>query len=124
MAIVHVSTVMGICAGAVLVPVTGGTDSPALDYLWFVVVYAAVFCTPRQAIAYWLGCALVHASPLLYDGHATEGNLARELLVVASRAASAARGGTAAPTYGVASEPYASGRRVVRNGNRSSQSRR
>jgi diguanylate cyclase (GGDEF)-like protein/putative nucleotidyltransferase with HDIG domain len=82
MAIVHVSTVLGICAGAVLVPATGGTDSPTLDYLWFVVVYAAFFCTPRQAIAYWLGCALIHASPLLYDGHATDGNLARELIVV------------------------------------------
>jgi diguanylate cyclase (GGDEF)-like protein/putative nucleotidyltransferase with HDIG domain len=82
MAIVHVSTVLGICAGAVLVPVTGATDSPTLDYLWFVVVYVAFFCTPRQAIGYWLGCALVHASPLLYDGHATEGNLARELLVI------------------------------------------
>ncbi len=82
MAAVHVSTILGLCAGVALVPATGGADSPTLNYLWFVVVYVALFCTPRQAIAYWLGCAVVHALPLLYDANATDGNLARELIVV------------------------------------------
>ena len=78
----HLSTVLGLGIVAVLARVTGGADSPALDYLWFVVVYTAFFYPPRQALAYWLACGVVHALPLLYDGHAIEGNLARDLVVV------------------------------------------
>ncbi len=78
----HVSTILSLCVVAALTRVTGGTDSPALDYLWFVVVYAAFFYTPRQAVAYWLACGVVHALPLFYDGHAIQGDLARDLVVV------------------------------------------
>ena len=78
----HLSTILSLGIVAALTRVTGGTDSPALDYLWFVVVYTAFFYTPRQAVAYWLACGAVHALPFLYDGHAIEGNLARELVVV------------------------------------------
>jgi diguanylate cyclase (GGDEF)-like protein len=78
----HVSTVLSMGIVATLARVTGGAASPVLDYLWFVVVYAAFFYTPRQALAYWLGCGVVHALPFLYDGHAVEGNLARELVVL------------------------------------------
>jgi diguanylate cyclase (GGDEF)-like protein/putative nucleotidyltransferase with HDIG domain len=78
----HVSTILSLGVVAALARVTGGTDSPTLDYLWFVVVYAAFFYTPRQALAYWLACGVVHALPLFYDGHAVDGNLARELVVV------------------------------------------
>jgi diguanylate cyclase (GGDEF)-like protein/putative nucleotidyltransferase with HDIG domain len=78
----HFSTVLSMAIVATLARVTGGADSPVLDYLWFVVVYAAFFYTPPQALAYWLGCGLVHALPFLYDAHAVEGNLARELVVV------------------------------------------
>jgi diguanylate cyclase (GGDEF)-like protein len=78
----HASTILSLGIVAGLTRVTGGTASPALDYLWFVVVYAAFFYTPRQALAYWLACGLVHATPFLYDGHAVDGNLARELIVV------------------------------------------
>ena len=78
----HLSTVLSLGIVAVLARVTGGADSPALDYLWFVVVYTAFFYPPRQALAYWLACGVVQALPLLYDGHAIEGNLARDLVVV------------------------------------------
>jgi diguanylate cyclase (GGDEF)-like protein len=78
----HLSTILSLGVVAGLTRLTGGTDSPALAYLWFVVVYAAFFYPPRQALAYWLACGVVHALPLLYDGHAVEGNLARELVVV------------------------------------------
>jgi diguanylate cyclase (GGDEF)-like protein/putative nucleotidyltransferase with HDIG domain len=78
----HASTVLSLGIVAALARVTGGTDSPVLDYLWFIVVYAAFFYPPRQALAYWLACGLVHALPFLYDGHAIQGNLARELVVV------------------------------------------
>jgi diguanylate cyclase (GGDEF)-like protein len=78
----HFSTVLSLGIVAALARVTGGADSPALDYLWFVVVYAAFFYPPRQALAYWLACGVVHALPFLYDASAIEGNLARELVVV------------------------------------------
>jgi hypothetical protein len=60
----HVSTVLSLGIVAALTAMTGGADSPALAYLWFVVVYAAFFYTPRQALAYWLPCGVVHAPPL------------------------------------------------------------
>ena len=82
MRVAHVSTILILAGVAALARVSGGAVSPALDYLWFVVVYAAFFYPPRQAAAYWLGCGLVHALPFLYDGRATEANLARELVVV------------------------------------------
>ena len=78
----HLSTVLSLGIVAVLARVTGGADSPALDYLWFVVVYTAFFYPPRQALAYWLACGVVQALPLLYDGDAIEGNLVRDLVVV------------------------------------------
>jgi diguanylate cyclase (GGDEF)-like protein len=78
----HVSAILSLGIVAGLTRVTGGADSPALAYLWFVVIYAAFFYTPRQALAYWLACGAVHALPLLYDSHAVEGNLVRELVVV------------------------------------------
>jgi diguanylate cyclase (GGDEF)-like protein len=78
----HLSTILSLGIVAGLTRVTGGADSPALAYLWFVVVYAAFFYTPRQALAYWLACGMVNALPLLYDSHAVEGNLVRELVVV------------------------------------------
>jgi diguanylate cyclase (GGDEF)-like protein/putative nucleotidyltransferase with HDIG domain len=78
----HVSTILSLGIVAVLTRVTGSTDASALDYLWLVVVYAAFFYTPRQAVAYWLACGVVHALPFLYDSRALDDNLARELVVV------------------------------------------
>lgn len=78
----HVSSVLGLAVVAGLAPVTGGVDSPTRDCIWFVLVYAAFFFTPRQALGYGIACGAVHALPLLYDGHAIDANLVRELVVV------------------------------------------
>jgi diguanylate cyclase (GGDEF)-like protein/putative nucleotidyltransferase with HDIG domain len=78
----HVSTILSLGIVAALTRATGSTSAAALDYLWFVVVYAAFFYTPRQAVAYWLACGAVHALPFVYDGHALDDNLARQLVVV------------------------------------------
>jgi diguanylate cyclase (GGDEF)-like protein len=78
----HVSTILSLVIVAELTRATGSTNAAALDYLWFVVVYAAFFYTPRQAVAYWLACGAVHALPFVYDGHALDDNLARQLVVV------------------------------------------
>jgi diguanylate cyclase (GGDEF)-like protein/putative nucleotidyltransferase with HDIG domain len=78
----HLSTILSLAIVAALTRATGSTNAAALDYLWLVVVYAAFFYTPRQALAYWLACGAVHALPFLYDGHALDDNLGRVLVVV------------------------------------------
>jgi GGDEF domain-containing protein len=79
----HISSALVLIVVALLQPLTGGEASPAHEYLWFVVVYAAFFFTPWPLVAYVLGASVVSALPLLYDTGAVEGNLARELLIVA-----------------------------------------
>jgi diguanylate cyclase (GGDEF)-like protein/putative nucleotidyltransferase with HDIG domain len=78
----HVSSLLGLAIVAGLAAATGTTDSPARDYTWFVVAYAAFFFTPRQALAYWLACAAVYGAPLVYDANAVNDNLLRQLVVV------------------------------------------
>jgi diguanylate cyclase (GGDEF)-like protein/putative nucleotidyltransferase with HDIG domain len=78
----HVSTALVPVVVAVLQVLSGGEASPAQEYLWCVVVYAAFFFAPAPAIAYAVACSVVTALPLLYDSGAVEGNLARELLIV------------------------------------------
>jgi hypothetical protein len=77
----HVSTALVPVAVAVLQALSGGEASPAHEYLWFVVVYAAFFFAPGPAVVYVLGSSAVAAAPLLYDSGAVEGNLARDLLI-------------------------------------------
>jgi diguanylate cyclase (GGDEF)-like protein len=80
--LLHVSTLLGLAVVAGMAAATGATNSPAREYTWFVVVYAAFFFTPRQALAYWLACAAVYGAPLVYDGNAVDDNLLRQLVVV------------------------------------------
>ena len=78
----HVSTALVLVMVAVLEPLTGGEASPAPEYLWFVLVYAAFFFTPWPVVGYWLASSAVNGLPLLYDSAAVPDNLARELLIV------------------------------------------
>jgi diguanylate cyclase (GGDEF)-like protein len=80
----YVSTAIALAGMAVLVVLTGGANSPAREYVWFVVVYAAFFFPPRIAFFYWLACGLVNAIPLAYDADSAihEANLVRTLVVV------------------------------------------
>jgi diguanylate cyclase (GGDEF)-like protein/putative nucleotidyltransferase with HDIG domain len=78
----HVSSLLGLVVLGGLAAATGATDSPAREYTWFVVVYAAFFFTPRQALGYWLACAAVYGAPLVYDANAVDHNLLRQLVVV------------------------------------------
>jgi diguanylate cyclase (GGDEF)-like protein len=96
----HVSTILGLLVVGGLAAATGATDSPAREYAWFVVVYAAFFFTPRQALGYWLASAAVYAAPLIYDGHAVDDNLLRQLVVVA-------------PTYGLVGGVVVAGRELL-----------
>jgi diguanylate cyclase (GGDEF)-like protein len=61
---------------------TGGADSPARFYLFFLVVYAAYFYQRHDAVPYVLSCVPIALAPLLYDSGAVEGGYIGELIVV------------------------------------------
>jgi diguanylate cyclase (GGDEF)-like protein len=80
--VTQVSTACGFAIAAVLMTMTGGEQSPARFYLFFIVVYAAYFYPLREAIGYFLGCALVLCLPFLYDRDAAQFSSYGEVLVV------------------------------------------
>ena len=61
---------------------TGGADSPARFYLFFLLVYAAAFYGRHLALPYVLGCVVVALVPLLYDTGAVDEGYIGELIVV------------------------------------------
>jgi len=77
----HLSSSMGLPIVAVTVWATGGANSPARFYLFFIVVYVAYFYPPREAMPYLFACVGVHALPLLYDDNAVEAHLPGELMI-------------------------------------------
>jgi hypothetical protein len=84
----HVSTILSLAIVAALTRATGSTTAAALDYLWLVVVYAAFFYTPRQAVAYWLACVgigiyLMGTRVFLFSSSRVPG-VVRALLLVAT----------------------------------------
>ena len=80
--VTHASTACGFGIAALLMSMTGGEESPARFYLFFIVVYAAYFYPLREAIMYFLGCALVLCLPFLYDHDAAQFSFYGEVLVV------------------------------------------
>jgi diguanylate cyclase (GGDEF)-like protein len=80
----HLSCSMGFPGTALGVYATGGTESPAHLYLFFIVGYCAYFYAPREAIPYFIGCILVTALPLVYDPDALgAGYFPAEVLILA-----------------------------------------
>ena len=61
---------------------TGGADSPARFYLFFLLVYTAYFYQRHDALPYVLSCVPVALLPLLYDTGAVEEGYIGELIVV------------------------------------------
>jgi diguanylate cyclase (GGDEF)-like protein len=61
---------------------TGGANSPARFYLFFLLVYAAAFYRRHAALPYVLGCVAVALVPLLYDTSAVDEGYIGELIVV------------------------------------------
>jgi len=79
----HLSCFMGFPGTALGVYATGGAESPAHLYLFFIVGYCAYFYAPREAIPYFVGCIVVTALPLIYDRDAlTTGYFAAEVLIL------------------------------------------
>src|SRR5437763_4948286 len=79
--VTHVSTICGLGIAAALMGMTGGAESPARFYLFFIVVYAAYFYSLREAIAYFLGCGLILSLPFLYDTSAAHFSFYGEVLI-------------------------------------------
>ena len=78
----HVPAIGSILFVAGEMAATGGADSPARFYLFFLLVYAAYFYQRHDALPYVLSCVPVALLPLLYDSGAVEAGYIGELIVV------------------------------------------
>jgi diguanylate cyclase (GGDEF)-like protein len=61
---------------------TGGANSPARFYLFFVLVYAAYFYRRHEALPYVLGCVPAALLPFLYDDSAVADGYIGEVIVL------------------------------------------
>src|SRR5438270_5678709 len=78
----HLSSSMGFPASIAVVASTGGASSPARFYALFILVYAAYFYVPREAIPYLLGVVAIYALPLAYDHGAVGHGYVAEVVVI------------------------------------------
>jgi len=78
----HPMSVAGVALSAAAVALTGGAQSPARFYLFFVVVYAACFFRQRMALLYVAVCGVAHALPLIYTHGPARGRYLGELAIV------------------------------------------
>jgi diguanylate cyclase (GGDEF)-like protein len=67
---------------AAVMAATGGAESPARFYVFFLLVYVTHYFPRWQALPYLPACVAVAASPLLYDSAAASGGYLGELLVI------------------------------------------
>src|SRR3954466_12074564 len=79
----HFSSSMGFPASIAVVAATGGASSPARFYGLFILVYAAYFYSPREAVPYIAGVIAMHAVPLFYDGSIGASGALAEFVVMA-----------------------------------------
>ena len=78
----HLSSATGFPATAAGVALTGGADSPAHLYLFFIVGYCAYFYAPRESWPYLVGCVTVTSLPLFYDDAAVSSGFLAEVLIL------------------------------------------
>jgi len=78
----HLSSGLGLPITAAVMAVTGGSRSPALFFVLFVVVYASWFYPPREAVPHLIGSCVVVLLPLLYDRDAVEGGTVAQAVVL------------------------------------------
>jgi diguanylate cyclase (GGDEF)-like protein len=77
----HLPAVGALVVTAVIMAATGGEDSPARFYVFFMLVYVTYFFPRREALLYLPACVAVALSPLLYDGAVDESYFG-ELIVI------------------------------------------
>jgi diguanylate cyclase (GGDEF)-like protein len=78
----HVPATLSIGLIAGLMAATGGAESPARFYGFFLLFYACYFFPRRYARFYVLGCVGIALSPLLYDREAIGEGYVSELIVL------------------------------------------
>jgi diguanylate cyclase (GGDEF)-like protein len=78
----HVPAIGSLFIVGGVVASTGGADSPARFYLFFLLFYATYFYRRHDAFPYVLGCVAVALLPLFYDSSAVDGGYVGELIVV------------------------------------------
>jgi diguanylate cyclase (GGDEF)-like protein len=78
----HAPTIGSLFTVTVVVASTGGADSPARFYLFFLLFYATYFYRRHDAFPYVLGCVAVALLPLFYDSSAVDNGYIGELIVV------------------------------------------
>ncbi len=83
-ALLHISGLVALAMIAVAVASSGGAQSPAWIYLFFIPVFAAYFFPPRVAIAYFAATAATQALVLLYDPRAGHGVFVAELVIASA----------------------------------------
>ncbi len=81
--LIHVSATLGFAMIALAIASSGGAESPAWVYLFFVGVFSANFFSAKVALAYLVGCVVTSALPLLYDPRALHGTFVAELAIAA-----------------------------------------
>jgi diguanylate cyclase (GGDEF)-like protein len=78
----HTPAVGSLLFIAGVMAATGGADSPARFYLFFVLFYTAYFYRRHDAAPYVLGCVAAALLPFLYDGEAVSDGYVGEVVVV------------------------------------------
>jgi diguanylate cyclase (GGDEF)-like protein len=78
----HVPATLAIPVIVGLMASTGGADSPARFFAFFLLFYTCYFFPPRYAWLYVVGCAAIVLSPLLYDQSAVAEGYVGELVVL------------------------------------------
>jgi diguanylate cyclase (GGDEF)-like protein len=78
----HFPAVATLGTIAAVMAATGGAESPARFYVFFLLVYVTHHFPRWQALPYLPACVAVAASPLLYDSAAASGGYLGELLVI------------------------------------------
>ncbi len=79
--LIHFSLAVGYLMVIIAAAASGGALSPAWTYLFFTAVFAALFFSPPVAVVYLVGCVVVRALPLLYDGHVLHDTFLAQLVV-------------------------------------------
>jgi diguanylate cyclase (GGDEF)-like protein len=78
----HLPAVAALVATGGIMAATGGDDSPARFYVFFMLVYVTYFFARREALLYLPACVAVALSPLFYDGTALDDGYLGELIVI------------------------------------------
>jgi diguanylate cyclase (GGDEF)-like protein len=78
----HFPAIATLAIIAAVMAATGGAESPARFYVFFLLVYVTHYFPRWEALPYLPACVAVALSPLLYDAAAASGGYLGELLVI------------------------------------------